>query len=150
MLSSADLDQLCDIVREEASFADEHGIEYIDFEGMLRVQVRCRDLWGSELDRCFRPTAFLKLRGLGGTVEVDMLIEYIRRYVEMRKLVRVLLGVLEQNQFVLWSRQILPQQPQSNEHCIVFLPAARCLLDILVCFAHFFGWGWECFFDHKN
>ena len=87
MLMPADVDILGDIVREEASFADEHGIEYIDFEGLLRVQVRCQALWGSELDRCFRPTAFLKMRGLGGTVEVDILTEYLRRYVEMRKLV---------------------------------------------------------------
>lgn len=90
MLSSADVDLVCDILREEASFADENGVEYIDFEGMTHAQDRCRDLWGSELDRCFRPTTFLKLRGLGGAVEVDVLVEYTRRYVEMRRLVRPL------------------------------------------------------------
>ncbi|CAD7698499.1 unnamed protein product [Ostreobium quekettii] len=86
MLSAEDIKQACDIVQEEATLADENGVEYIDYEGLTRVQDRCHDLWGSELDRCFRASTFLKLRGLGGSVPAGSLTEYIKRYVDMRKL----------------------------------------------------------------
>lgn len=87
ILGESDIRMVTDWLREEASLTDENGEDYMDFEGMRRVRDRCQLMWGSELDRCFLASTFLKLQVFGGAVPVDVAGDYICRFVEMKKLV---------------------------------------------------------------